>query len=259
MSNQSGMPIPSRGHVDRLLRPHLVPLTALAIAADEAASELSSALLRGPSRRGLDSKMRGLWVAALWSEAAAGWVSMSGSPNIELFEPYGWTELIVGNLHVRIQREVRRPLGERRIRRNNQEPDDTLPLFMVDNPDHPVVNIDIVAELADSGRVRGVCATAPLGRGHAWPNIAVDMPAARKQLVSWDRRSVAWLEPIARFREVSGYDDLVDRLRRAEGAVDRAHVADPLSPFLGEADQQRRRPGFRVPPRSKPQTGSDGK
>ncbi|OXR40509.1 hypothetical protein B7C42_07448 [Nocardia cerradoensis] len=256
MSIPSQAPITSRRQAYRLLRPHLVPLATLALAADNAAAQMSSALFRGPRRQRLDSKTRGLAVAALWTEGAAEWVDANESPTMRVFEPYGWTELLVGNLHVRIQRDTQRPINARRSRRRQQLPDEQLPLPMQLNELAPVTNIDILADLNSDGRVSGVYVTAPLGKGHAWNAIEVDLTPARRMLVSWQARRVPWLDSITRYEEVAGYDDLADRVKRLEAVLGRTAHLNPIDALHGEDDQQQRRPGFRVPPRKKPQTGN---
>ncbi|MFD6101157.1 hypothetical protein ACFWFQ_00690 [Nocardia salmonicida] len=205
------------------------------------------------------SKLRGHIVAGLWSELVASWAHDNQSPRLHSFEAYSWTEIMVGNLHVRIQRDTQHTLTRRRLRRKHQQTDGQIPLFARPNGFAEVTNVDVIASLAENGQVRGVFATAPLGAGQAWERITVDMPAAQRRLQSWTQRSVPWLETVVRIDEVSGFDAVLDRVLRAEALSGPAAGVDiSLDRLLTEINPQQRRPGFRVPPRGEPQTGSEG-
>mgnify|MGYP002652014887 CR=1 FL=1 len=120
----------------RMLRPHMVPIAAIALAADEACTQLCEALYLDPaSRRRYDSKSRGLLTAMVWSEGLREWTNEVNPPQVRLHEPHNWTELIVhGNLHVKVERDTpwrQVSQSERQRLRKQQCQDYTLPFDVV--------------------------------------------------------------------------------------------------------------------------------
>ncbi|MFE3257561.1 hypothetical protein ACFXPS_19310 [Nocardia sp. NPDC059091] len=257
MSEPLQAPISSRRHACRLLRPHLVPLAVLAISADEAAAALAPVLFRGPRRHRMDTKMRGQLVASLWHEAVANWAAANRDPGLQLLEPYGWSELLVGNLHVHIQRDTDGRVSKRKKQHRDQVTDSQLE-FELGFSRQPVTNIDVIAELTDAGRVRGVYATAPLGKSEAWGRIRVNMSDARKKLASWKIRDISHLEQTRRLHDLASFDTLHETIAKLEADLEaaRKRYTVDLDPFL-RRDTQQQRPSFRVPPRRAEGTGTD--
>ncbi len=66
-------PAASRQQAYRVLRPHLVPLGAMALAADRGAAQLTAAMLRNSEQARYDPKIRGLLVAV---------TALIGSPRV---------------------------------------------------------------------------------------------------------------------------------------------------------------------------------
>ncbi len=262
-------PLATRRQAVRLLRPHLVPLGALAVAADRSAAQLIAAMLRQSDQARYDPKIRGLLVAVAWSEAVREWVQEAQPPNVRLYTPHQWTELLIGELHVRIQRDNDRPLTERRRRRNQQFPDPTLPFAItVDGATIPddVTNIDVEALLSADNRVRGIRAVAPLGKGYAWSAINVGMQQMIQQLTSWQRREVPWLQTIRQLSAIALIDDAraqrdyLSTLVRAQDrqlAELRAVVVDLQQRLLASEPDQGRLPDS-APPSALPRIGDPG-
>jgi len=121
----------SRAKAQRLLRPYLVPIAAIALAADRAATASSDATFVNGTKNRYRSKTEGNNTAVLWAEGVRQWVLATAPPNLRVYEPFRWTELLVGDvLHVRIQRDRQRPLTPRRASRQAQIADTMLPSFM---------------------------------------------------------------------------------------------------------------------------------
>ncbi|WP_454162313.1 hypothetical protein [Gordonia iterans] len=248
----------------RMLRPHLVPIAAIALAADEACTQLCEALYLDPaSRRRYDSKSRGLLTAMVWSEGLREWTNEVNPPHVRLHEPHNWTELIVhGNLHVKVERDTpwrQVSQSERQRLRKQQCQDYTLPFDVVSTAEFAVTNVDLSGTLNGANRIVGVQARTRLGERYLWAPHEVDMDAARRMLVSWRRRRVPWLmtsdralvlaatdatrEEAARLRAEN--EDLRDRLFRAEAdiavltrraglAADRSRFEIPTNPNAAE-------------------------
>ncbi|MDB2197159.1 hypothetical protein [Mycobacteroides abscessus] len=226
----------TRQEAYRLLRPHLVPLGAMALAADRNATRLTAAMLRNSDRARYEPKIRGLLVAVAWGEGVREWVNAARPPGVRLHTPYDWTELLIGELHVRIQRDTSRALNARRRLRNQQFPDPTLPFAVTLEgariPDD-VTNINVEATLSGDGRVRGIRAVAPYGKGFAWAAIEVDTAQLIRRLTSWERRQVPWLATVRQFAELALLDGLtaqphklLDELRDLQSQI--AQLQDGL-------------------------------
>jgi hypothetical protein len=246
-SNTRQRPIATRRHVHRLLRRHLLPLAAMALAADESASRLSNAMLVNSQRRRYEPKIRGTMVAALWGEGTREWVGRARPPAVHVHAPYEWTELVIRSLHLRIQRDTTRPLNQRRRNRREQQPDPMLPLTFRDGTMPRVTNVDMVADLDHEGRIKAIRVVAPQGKSFAWPAIEVDLSAARRLLASWQRRGVPWLATTARFAELASFDDLKQLLGATPMSWEPGAPASAA--VLGAVDSQQQRPRFDVPPR----------
>lgn len=210
----------SRSEVARMLRPHVMPIAAIACAADRASVAMAKRMT--PELRRLvflRPKLRGQVTAALWTEGVREWVNEVGPPGVKLHTPYQWTELLVGDvLHVRIQKERYRPATPRRTARSAQRPDGTLPLWMQKGA--RVTNVDvntIYSQVADT--LTAVQIEAPLGRGFVWPPMRFGLDKARRQLASWERRDVPWLEVCHRAMEMAASVTALEQLRESGSAL----------------------------------------
>lgn len=285
MTNPQRRPLATRQEAYRLLRPHLLALGAMALAADRGASQVTAAMLRNSDRGRYEPKMRGLIVAVAWGEGVREWVNAVRPPNVRLHTPHDWTELLIGQLHVRIQRDTKRQLSPRRQQRNQQFPDPMLPFAVtLDGARIPedITNVNVDAILNSEGRVQSVRAVAPYGKGFAWTAIDIDMRQARQQLASWERRQVPWLATIRQFGELAVLDDvaierdmLLERVDGLHGQIAelqrqlrdlRRGVDDTVTelgvgapPQADEAAPSARR--YRTPPKEEPRedpSGSEG-
>lgn len=185
----------SRSESARLLTPLLPALTAIGIAADQAAHDVCRRMIPQRQRPDVQPKLLGNMRTVLWTEGVRVWAHTI--PGVYVHTPYTWTELVVrGRLHVRIDSEVGVPRSERRRERRAQLTDGSVPpeRLLCDE----LTNVDLVPHCsAVTGNLDFCQLVAPLGRGDLWEPILVSLAPGRRQLEAWRRREIArvpWLQ-----------------------------------------------------------------
>lgn len=195
----------TRGEAKRLLRAVLVPIAAIALAADEECERVADRLFPNPDLR---VKMLGSLKAAVWTIATKAMLTERPVPGIVVYEPYSWTELVAWErVHVALVRDdARGPKTERKRQRKAQICQVTMPIqYPGEKPERfAVTAVDIAASLDSQRRITAVC-VRPAGGGDdmMWPPIPVDLKAARGMLSSWRQREVPWLDDLRILTQVA--------------------------------------------------------
>lgn len=189
----------SQAKATNALRPHAVPLLAIALACEEAVTAAIGVAFLPARQPRYERKMHGYWAATMWSEAARTWSKTLPDRVVRLHEPYDWTELIINDsLHARIEREHRSPgASARRLNRAFQGADLTLPVPL--RTSTTITNVDLWLQFSKvTGQVSGLAIGARLGRAPLWPTQVVPVIEGHRLLASWQRREqpMPWLEDL---------------------------------------------------------------